>query len=92
LEKLIELIQNSQSFLLKQILYYAKIHDYVKYSSTLEEAWVASVTGLSDALIGCIQNDQEIPELNVDQDFISEPITEFGRIEALRHRQRVISL
>jgi len=92
LEKLIELIQNSQSFLLKQILYYAKIHDYVKYSSTLEEAWVASVTGLSDALIGCIQNDKKIPELNVDQDFISEPITEFGRIEALRHRQRGISL
>ena len=92
MEKLVELIQNSQSFLLKRILYYAKLHDYVKYSSTLEEAWVASVSGLSNSLIHCLQNDKKIPELNVDQDFVTEPITYFGRTEALKHRQRGISL
>ncbi len=90
MEKLIELLKTSQPFLLTRILHYAKIHDYVKYTSTLEEAWVVSVSGLTEALVQGIQNG--IPEINVDQDFINEPATYFGRIEAKKHRQRGITL
>lgn len=92
MEALVELIRNSQTLLLKKILYYAKLHGYVKYTSTLEEAWVVSVSGLSDALISCIQNYGKIPEINVDQDFINDPTTYFGNNEAQKHRQRGITL
>lgn len=92
LETLIKLIETNQSFLLKRILYYAKLHDYAKYTSTLEEAWATSISGISEALIECIQNEKNVPEINVDQDFMNEEITSFGRMEAQRHRQRGITL
>lgn len=92
MKELVELIQNNQPLLMKKILYYAKIHGYVKYTSTLEEAWVASVSGLSNALLNCIQNDKKIPEINVDQDYINEPIACFGNYEAQKHRRRGITL
>lgn len=92
MEKLIELIQKNQSFLLKRTLYYAKRHDYVKYTSTLEEAWVASISGLSDALVECIKNEKEVPEIDVDQDFLNDQKSIFGVTEARKHRERGITL
>ncbi len=92
MERLVELIQDNQAFLLQTVLGYAKLHGYVKYTSTLEEAWIGSVSGLSDALIRCIQHNASIPEIEVDQDFTDNPITHFGRIQAIKHRQRGITL
>jgi len=92
MQTLIDLIKDNQSFLLKRTLNYAKIYGYVKYTSTLEEAWVISISGLSDALINAVLTDPEIPEIEVDHDFSGNPISSFGVIEAQKHRQRGVTL
>jgi len=40
MKKLIELIETSQIFLVRRTLEYAKLHNYTKYTSTLEEAGI----------------------------------------------------
>ena len=44
------LILSSEDILIEKILAYAKEHDYVKYTSTLWEAWRLSIAGLSEAM------------------------------------------
>ena len=91
MEALKDLVLNHQSFLIKRTLEYARLHNYVKYTSTLEEAWVKSISGLSEALLRCISMG-EIPEIDVDQDNLHDPITSFGVMEAQLHRHRGIRL
>jgi diguanylate cyclase (GGDEF)-like protein len=92
MQKLCDLIKDNQSFLLKRILSYAKLHNYVKYTSTLEEAWVVSIVGLSTALLNAVLVDAQVPEIDVDHDFIHDPMSSFGVIEAQKHRRRGVSL
>ncbi len=92
MQKLCDLIKNNQAFLVKRVLSYAKLHNYVKYTSTLEEAWIASIAGLSSALLKAISLDVQVPEIDVDQDFAHNPMASFGVIEAQKHRQRGVSL
>lgn len=92
MQKFIDLINSNQAFLLKRILEYAKRYGYVKYTSTLEEAWIASVGGLSKTLVSAMQLGPSIPEIQVDYDFLNCPIAAFGIVEAQKHRQRGVSL
>jgi diguanylate cyclase len=92
MDALVDLIEENQSFLTKRILFYAKIHDYVKYTSTLEEAWVMSIKGLSHALAAAVGLDDAVPEIDVDHDFTNHAISAFGVMEARKHRGRGISL
>ena len=87
-----DLIENNQSFLIKRTLDYAKLHNYTKYTSTLEEAWVASVTGLSKALLNAIAINAQVPEIEVDHDFVNNSMAYFGIIEAQKHRQRGVTM
>jgi PAS domain S-box-containing protein len=89
---IINLINDNQSFLVKRILKYSKLYGYVKNTSTLEEAWRASIEGLSLALINAILAYDQSMEIFVAQDFKSSPITSFGVIEAQKHRSRGITL
>lgn len=92
MQVLIDLIKKNQLFLMKRVLEYAKLHGYTKYTSTLEEAWVASVSGLSQALIDAILHDPKVPEMEVDHDYSNNPISSFGVLEAQKHRYRGVSL
>jgi len=92
INKLYGWILENKPFLLKKTLEYAKQTNYVKYTATLEESWVASINGLSDALLKGIITNGEIPELSVDSDFINNPLTIFGITEARLHRQRGVTL
>lgn len=92
MQVLINLIKDNSSFLIKRILHYAKLHNYVKYTSTLEEAWISSVKGLSESIIIAISNNNKNLDLEVDHDFIHDPISSFGVIQAKRHRQRGTTL
>ena len=92
MQKLIGLIKDEQTYLLKRILNYAKIHHYVKYTSTLEQAWVVSISGLSEAIINGILVDPQVPEINVDHDFVNNSISSFGIIQAQKHRYRGVTL
>jgi signal transduction histidine kinase/CheY-like chemotaxis protein len=91
---LADLLADNERWLMQRILHYAKWRDYTKYTSTLEEAWRMSISGLSESLISKLRSDcdAESLELAPDESVLPDPIGQFGRIEAHRHRQRGISL
>ncbi|NLA74230.1 MAG: PAS domain S-box protein [Deltaproteobacteria bacterium] len=74
---------------MERILFYAKKHNYSKYSSTLTEAWRLSISGISYTLILSCPNELE---LSPDEDYTIGPAASFGILEARRHRERGISL
>ena len=92
MEKLKALISDSEEILLDKILKYAKERNYVKYTSTLREAWRLSIAGLSEALIKVINKSSSIPEIGPDDDFAESEIAEFGISEARKHRSRGTTL
>lgn len=92
MEQLHTLIAANEDWLMQRILKYAREHDYVKYTSTLAEAWRLSVANLSQALINALQTYQQPPELSPDQDYRTDPIASFGVQEARKHRARGLTL
>jgi len=92
MNELVDLIKNNQAYLVSRILHYAKLYKYVKYTSTMEEAWNASIAGISGKLIDTLLTDSQIPEIVADLDFSQSPISSFGLVEAQKHRTRGITL
>ncbi|MDR3541943.1 MAG: diguanylate cyclase [Desulfosporosinus sp.] len=92
MEKLIKIILDSEEILIEKILNYAKEQNYVKYTSTLKEAWRMSISGLSDALIKVIAKSNSIPEMGPDDDFTKSQVAEFGISEAQKHCSRGVTL
>lgn len=87
-----KLIAANEDWLIQRILHHAKKHDYAKYTSTLAEAWRLSISGLSSSLEAGLDHYGAVPELNPDDDFQKDPLTQFGIVEARRHRERGVSL
>lgn len=92
IEKLKRIILNSEEILTEKIINYAKERNYVKYTSTLKEAWRMSISGISKAIIKVIEKNRSIPEMGPDDDFTKDEIAEFGIVEAQKHRSRGITL
>jgi len=89
---LYNLINTHEDWLMNRVLHHARLHDYTKYTSTLAEAWRASIQGLSEPLMRVIKESNEPPELSPDDNFITDPIASFGITEAQRHRSRGVTL
>lgn len=92
MERLYDLIARSESLLVRHVIAYARARGYTKYTSTLEEAWRASIAGLSAPLIELLRGSAAPLELSPDEDFSSDPLSAFGVLEARRHRERGITL
>ncbi len=92
MEKLINIITENETWLIERILYYAKLHGYARYTSTLAEAWRISINGLSLAILDGLKFYGEIPELAPDDDYTKDPVTSFGITEAQRHRSRGVTI
>ncbi len=92
MKRLRELLASHEEWLMDRVLAYAKELDYVKYTSTLAEAWRKSIVGLSAALVQALETYDTPPNLSPDEDFTKDPITSFGILEAQRHRSRGVSL
>lgn len=92
MEKLKRIILDNEDILMEKILNYAKQQNYVKYTSTLKEAWRKSVSGLSEAIVKAIEKSNDIPEMGPDDDFTKSEVAEFGIIEAQKHRARGVTL
>ena len=93
MENYIFILKNSEEWLMTRILEYAKRFEFTKYTSTLAEAWRLSIKGLSDSLISAAEHFQgTVPELHPDEEYINDPISKFGIIEAQKHRQRGTTL
>jgi len=91
-ERLRDLIAERESWLVGRVLAYARERGYTKYTSTLEEAWRASIAGLSAPLMDLLDGKFEALELSPDEDFSSDPLSAFGVLEARRHRERGVPL
>lgn len=89
---LIDLLQSSEDRLIELILYYANQEGYTRYTSTLKEAWRLSIEGLSKAIIEVVERSDMVPELSPEEDYANDPATQFGVIEAQRHRGRGVNL
>jgi len=92
MKRLSELVAASENWLIARVLHYAKEHGYVRYTSTLEEAWRLSIAGLSKSLLSALEAGEGPPELSPEDDFRRDPIAAFGLTEAQKHRARGISL
>lgn len=90
--KLKTLLIEGEDRLISLILDYSKERDYTKYTSTLREAWKASIVGLTNAFIEAIDTYDAVPELSPDEDYSKDPVAAFGIKEAKLHRERGIEL
>jgi two-component system, NtrC family, sensor kinase len=86
------LVTSHEDWLMARVLEYAKRQNYVKYTSTLIEAWRVSISGLTGALVLLMQQTGEPPELGPDDDYTADPSAAFGIVEAERHRGRGITV
>ncbi|MEW6347497.1 MAG: ATP-binding protein [Thermodesulfobacteriota bacterium] len=91
MKHLAELILSREDWLIDRVFRYAKERDYAKHSSTLTEAWRASVSGLSSALVSALEGHPAPSELGPDDDFAGDPIASFGILEAQRYRSRGVT-
>lgn len=87
-----DLLLQHEEWLMERVLRYAKEREYTKYTSTLAEAWRVSISGLTESIVGCMQQSDAIPELGPDEDYSQDPAASFGILEAKKHRSRGISL
>lgn len=92
MQSLSKLFTEHEDWLMQRILRYARKCGYTKYTSTLQEAWRLSISGLTASLCEGMKNYKTIPELGPNEDFTDDPISEFAMIEAQRHRKRGITL
>lgn len=90
--RLADLVASHEDWLMQKVLTYAKEMGYIRYTSTLAEAWRTSISGLSQPFLECLKNLSIVPELLPDEDNTPDPIASFGIIEAKRHRRRGVSL
>ncbi len=92
MDKLIDLINANEAWLVERAIEYAKIRGYAKYTSPLREAWRLSIAGLSRSLSEYAVRFQDIPDFGPDDCFEDDRLTAFGTIEAKRHRPRGVDL
>lgn len=79
-------------WLMRRIRDYAVERKYSRYTSTLEEAWRISITGLTDSIASALLISEEPWELAPDDTFLSDTIAAFGVLEAQKHRSRGITI
>ena len=78
MEPLKRLLLENELWLMQRILHYSKLHGYVKYTSTLLEAWRISIASLSATLAASIGRYAGAPEFGPDDDYSRDSIAAFG--------------
>jgi signal transduction histidine kinase/ActR/RegA family two-component response regulator len=86
------LIAASEDWLTGRIIHYAKALDYTPYTSTLEQAWRASIRGLSEPILAALAGDQPPRPVRAEADYARDPVALYGIEAARRHRTRGITL
>lgn len=91
MDALIKLIGEREAWLMHRILGYAKKQGYVRYTSTMVEAWRQSISGLSEAFMMALAKG-ECLEFTPEETFQNDSVSAFGVLEAQKHRSRGITL
>ena len=92
MDELRTLIEKNEDWLMESVLGYAKRHGYAAYTSVLEDDWRLSIAAVSSSLIEGSGHYSSAPELDRDNNYAGDPLTDFGMTEARRLRQSGISI
>lgn len=90
--RLRDLIASNEHWLTARIIRYAKERGYTPFTSTLEQAWLTSIQGLSAPLIAALDAEQTFAAVEASADYTHDPIALYGIEAARRHRTRGITL
>ncbi len=90
MEYLRPVINDAEEWLMHRILRYASEQDYTRFTSTLVEAWRASIAGLSQALLASLP--QGLSQPSPDEQYADDPAGAFAVTEARLHRRRGVNL
>ncbi len=82
----------NEEWLIRRILHYATLYDFTKYTSTLHEAWRASIEGISASILDALEYFDDVPEFGPEEDWQNDPCGKFGQDEAELHRKRGVPL
>jgi len=85
-------LKKNREWIFNQLLKYATEQGYVKYSSTLKEAWLVSIDNLSESLINALETSEEPFSMHPDDNFTDDPRMSYGVLQAQKHRERGINL
>jgi PAS domain S-box-containing protein len=89
---IVTLLISREDWLMQRILAYSKANGYTRFTSTLAEAWRASVAGLSTSLIQTLNAGADLRALTAEEDYTQDPVAAFGILQAQRHRSRGVTL
>lgn len=92
MRKAAAVVRDAEDWLVDRVLDHAAVRGYTDTTSTLREAWRASVHGLSMSLIEAMEAGTAIPELHPGLDPTSDPLARYGIEQAKRHRVRGVPL
>jgi len=91
--QVVELIRANERWLMNRILSYARDRGFAQYTSTLEEAWRASISGLSEAIVSALEDPaQSHAEFSPHPQGDHSPVSAFAIEQARRYRQRGIDI
>lgn len=85
MDRLKRLILDHEDWLIDRVVRYAHEQDYARYTSTLREAWRASIVGLSQPLVAALN---EIPASDRPTGAPIRAAVAFGVEEARKHQTR----
>lgn len=89
MHRLKRLIDEHEDWLIDRVVRYAHDNDYTRYTSTLREAWRASIVGLSQPLGAALE---EMPSIDRAPGAPIRAAVAFGVEEARKHRARGIDM
>lgn len=87
-----KLVVAKEDWLLEQVVMYAIANGYTEHTSTLREAWRASICGLTEPLLQALKRYDTPPEIPANADFTENSIAAYGIEQARLHRARGVTL
>ncbi len=92
MKRLHDVIADNEDRLTAGIIEYAKARGYTPFTSTLEQAWRASIHGLSAPLLAALAEGRSCTAVVAETEYGRDPIAFYGIEAARRHRTRGITL
>ena len=87
-----DVVAANEDRLTARIIHYAKERGYTPFTSTLEQAWRASIHGLSAPLLAVLAEGRACTAVVAEAEYGRDPIAFYGIEAARRHRTRGITL
>ncbi|MDR3373570.1 MAG: ATP-binding protein [Ancalomicrobiaceae bacterium] len=92
MQNLHDVVAANEATLTARIIEYAKARGYTPFTSTLEQAWRASIRGLSAPLLAALSEGRSLTPVSAEAEYGRDPIAFYGIEAARRHRTRGITL